>query len=650
MGLTDYTNRPKDPNGNGTGGNGNPNNPGNPPGNPNDPFDPNNPNFPFNMMGIVVHHGGGNTPTPTANKDDQMIEIVINYNEKFKNEPKVLFRDEIIEQLLSILIGKNKPNALMVGMAGTGKTAIVETLAGMLENNDPLIPDQLKGYTVFELPISNIVAGKSLVGELEKSLNAIIAWMEDPDNKAILFLDEIHQLLNGSNIYATISQILKPALARGNLHVIGATTLQEANNLSKDPALARRFSRVLVDELTRPQTIEILHNIKPGFLMHYKTISIQDDLLEQVAILADQYRPTGSHRPDNAITLLDRSIGDAIIKRKIQMANLQKQVDNDPNDVAAAAALQAMQSMPVVNITATQVTKTAIALATGNSKKDVVDMTHAKDAFIRIKGQDTAVTETLKMMQRRETNLFPSKRPITMLFIGPSGVGKTEISKIIAQELTGQPPIILNMTEYSSDATINRIIGSPPGYVGSDSNAEMPFDKLESNPYSIILLDEFEKAHPAVQRLFYTVFDEGTLTDNHGKVIDFSKSIIIATTNAGYQEIKNNLGFGVKANTDDNASVKDLSRWFDPALLNRFMHRIQFNPISKEVYRQILQDTYKRESDRINKENRKLHLDPDLPNDKLDELTDKSYNQAFGARPAFQTVKEYIEDVVFSTP
>ena len=256
MGLTDYTNRPKDPNGNGTGGNGNPNNPGN----PNDPFDPNNPNFPFNMMGIVVHHGGGGKPTPTANKDDQMIEIVINYNEKFKNEPKVLFRDEIIEQLLSILIGKNKPNALMVGMAGTGKTAIVETLAGMLENNDPLIPDQLKGYTIFELPISKIVAGKSLVGELEQGLNAIIAWMEDPDNKAILFLDEIHQLQNGSNIYATISQILKPALARGNLHVIGATTLQEANNLSKDPAFARRFSRVLVDELTRPQTIEILQN------------------------------------------------------------------------------------------------------------------------------------------------------------------------------------------------------------------------------------------------------------------------------------------------------------------------------------------------------------------------------------------------------
>lgn len=631
MGLTDFTNPPRrdddDPNING----GNGNNGGIPP---------------FGGMGILIAQPNGGGKQKGAQQD--VSELFINYNEKFKNHSKVLFRDEVIEQLLSILIGKDKPNGLLIGPAGTGKTAIVETIATMLANNDPLIPDQIKDYTIWELPLSNVVAGASLVGQLEDNVKMVVDKMSDPDEKAILFIDEIHQLINGNQTYDKIAQILKPALARGNLHVIGATTLQEANNLMSDPAFNRRFSRVIVDELSRTQTVEILKSAKQSFINHYISIAINDDLLETVSVLADQYRPAGSHRPDNALTLLDRTIGEAIINRKVQINNLQTKVNNDPNDVVSQNMLTMLQSAPTIPITENQVKKTAISLATGNSKRDAIDMNHVKMSFARIKGQDEATEECLKMMARSESNLFPKKSPTTMMFIGPSGVGKTEIAKIIAQEMTGHEPIILNMTEYSDPSTINRIIGAPAGYVGSDSHAELPFDGLEANPFAVILLDEFEKAHPAVQRLFYTVFDEGVLVDNHGKKIDFSKAIIIATTNAANQEAKNKLGFG----TDDathKASIKELSKFFDPALLNRFNHRVQFNKISKDVYKSIIEDIYARESARIIADN-KVSLPANIPDDELDEIVKTSYHEEFGARPAFQAVKKFIEDQVFAQP
>lgn len=631
MGLTDFTNPPRrdddDPNVNG----GNGNNGGIPP---------------FGGMGILIAQPNGGGKQKGAQQD--VSELFINYNEKFKNHSKVLFRDEVIEQLLSILIGKDKPNGLLIGPAGTGKTAIVETIATMLANNDPLIPDQIKDYTIWELPLSNVVAGASLVGQLEDNVKMVVDKMSDPDEKAILFIDEIHQLINGNQTYDKIAQILKPALARGNLHVIGATTLQEANNLMSDPAFNRRFSRVIVDELSRTQTVEILKSAKQSFINHYISIAINDDLLETVSVLADQYRPAGSHRPDNALTLLDRTIGEAIINRKVQINNLQTKVNNDPNDIVSQNMLTMLQSAPTIPITENQVKKTAISLATGNSKRDAIDMNHVKMSFARIKGQDEATEECLKMMARSESNLFPKKSPTTMMFIGPSGVGKTEIAKIIAQEMTGHEPIILNMTEYSDPSTINRIIGAPAGYVGSDSHAELPFDGLEANPFAVILLDEFEKAHPAVQRLFYTVFDEGVLVDNHGKKIDFSKAIIIATTNAANQEAKNKLGFG----TDDathKASIKELSKFFDPALLNRFNHKVQFNKISKDVYKSIIEDIYARESARIIADN-KVSLPANIPDDELDEIVKTSYHEEFGARPAFQAVKKFIEDQVFAQP
>lgn len=565
-------------------------------------------------------------------------ELIINYNEKFKSAGTILFRDEIIQQTLAILIGKNKPNTLLVGSAGVGKTKIVEDLAYRLASNDALIPDKLKDYTIYELPLSNIVAGSSFVGQLEEKVKAVIEFMSDKKNKAILFIDEIHMLVGDNQTYDKIAQILKPALARGDIRTIGATTLQESQNFMKDPALNRRFTRLIVDEFSREQTITILKQAKAGFFKHYSNkISIDDAILETCAILADQYKTAGSHRPDNALTLLDRSIGEAIITRKV----MEEKAKNDP------ALLQAIKSVPLIPITEKQIKTTAVKLMTGNNKKDDLNIDSLRAKLSAIKGQNEIIEKMITILKRNDLALFPKTTPLTIMFAGTSGVGKTEVTKIIADELTGVKPIILNMTEYHSPASINRIIGAPAGYVGSDSNAELPFDCLESNPYQVILLDEFEKCDKAVQRLFMSAFEEGYIETAKGKTVDFSKSIIIATTNAGHKTTSHSLGFGNNAKSESKASViKELSSWFDTELLNRFQDILTFNEIGKDIYRQIIVELYRKEVARIRTEKKRISLLDDIPDDVLDDIVETTYVPEFGARPARNAVRDYIEQQV----
>lgn len=590
-------------------------------------------------------NGSGGLPpgfvpaTSLQGQNNTATDILIDYNKKFKDADPALFRDGVIQQTMAVLIGKDKPNALLIGPAGVGKTKIPEHLAKMLANDDPLLPAALLGKTIYELPLSCVVAGASLVGQVEQNVKDIVEFASDPANKAILFIDEIHQLVNGNQTYDKIAQILKPAMARGDICVIGATTVQEAINLADDPAFNRRFSKLIVDELTQEQTIQILLNAKSGFCKHYgNKISIDDSLMPVVVAIADQYSSAGSHRPDNALTLLDRTIGDSIIAQKI----LEQKAQSDPN------LLMLIKSNPIIPITEKQLRKTAIRLMTGHSKKENLDIAHLTDSLSAIKGQDDIIQELIKILRRDDRNLFPRTKPLTMLFAGTSGVGKTEVVKIIAKELTGVNPIILNMGEYHSSASINRIIGAPAGYIGYDSHGELPFDALDSNPYQIILLDEFEKCHKSVQELFMSAFEEGIIKTNRGKVIDFSKSIIIATTNAAHTTERRSLGF---VDADDKKSlsstVNDLSKCFDYALLNRFQNRIfTFHSLSKDVYRVILADKYHKLVAEIRKNNRRVQLPDDIPDDDLDKLVADTYVSAFGARPAENAVREYIEESV----
>jgi ATP-dependent Clp protease ATP-binding subunit ClpA len=560
-------------------------------------------------------------------------DYLINYNEKFKDDDPVLFRDSVVEQTLSCLIGRNKPNALLIGAAGVGKTKIVENIAWRLTNNEQSIPEQLRGYTIWELPISNLVNDSGLVGDVERKTKSVLEFSANPDNKVILFIDEIHTLVeirSGANSYSKIAQIMKPFLARGDMRVIGATTLQESKNLMHDPAFNRRFTRLIVDELSPSQTTEILKKLQDAMVEHYHhRILLGDSVIEDIVKIADEYKTIGSHRPDNALTLLDRSMADAYI-------NYLKKLEEENKTV---------EDIPTMELSVGQMRKTAMRIMTGNNEKVEVSKETLRKSLQIIKGQDETKDYLLDAIERDNLNVYPRTKPLTILFAGSSGVGKTEVSKILARELTSLEPIILNMTEYNDAASIARIVGAPPGYIGYDSKAELPFDILESNPYQVILLDEFEKADRSVQRLFMSVFDEGYIKTSKGSHVDFTKSIIIATTNAGYTDRKESIGFAKGDSETAGASVSDLSKYFDIELLNRFTKILNFNFITRELYEEIMRDTYRRQIQQIKETKPEYCFMPDeLPEEDLDKMVEETYSQEFGARPVSPTVQKYIED------
>lgn len=600
-----------------------------------------NNNNPFNG-GIPM---SGPITLPPVDDEDDVLDLIINYNEKFKNEDDTLFRDETIKQTLSVLIGRDKPNPLLIGPAGVGKTKIVEDIAKKLANDDTLIPDSLKGYTIYELPLSNIVSGSSLVGQLEQKLKDVISFIKDKKNKAILFIDEIH-LIMGRETYNTVAQILKPELARGEIKLITATTNQEVRSLDDDPAFNRRFTRIIVDELTRDQTTKILQHIKPTYENHYKNIIIKDDVLKYTAEIADNYFDNSLHRPDNAITLLDRTLANLIIDRNELLVNLEKEGNTQ--------ILDALKQNPAIMLSKKALQNTAINLITGHSKPEETNYEKLAEDFKKIKGQENIIEEIIKILKRKELNLFVSnedenRQPLTILFAGQSGVGKTEIATLIAKATTGSKPITLNMTEFTSPAEINKIIGSPRGYIGSDSNEELPFDILATNPYQVILLDEFEKCHPSVKSLFMQVFDKGELKTNRGKAIDFSKSIIIATTNAGDNGIVNTIGFNRTDERNIQEQVSSLEEYFDPALLGRFDYLLRFNQISKNIYKEILSSTYENKIKKIKENQPHLTIEDTLTEEEINNLADKSFVANLGARPAKKTVENYIEEKVMDT-
>ena len=584
--------------------------------------------------------GAGNVPAfPVAQANDGIDQYLVNLNEKHKNSQPILYREAVIEQTMGILITAKKPNVILIGAAGVGKTAIAEDIARRITNNDPSVPDALKDHTLYELPLANLVAGAMYQGMVEENIKTVIEFLEK--SKAIVFIDEIHMLLSGDNSYQKVAQILKPALARGTIKVVGATTSQEYKNLQTDPAFNRRFSRVLVDEFTQDQTKDILTTMIPVFVKHYgPLIQLGPDIIQTATIIADQYHAPGNHRPDTAITLLDRSIATAIMARKKQ----EQAAANDPNLLAA------INAVPFIPVTESIIKKTARRIMMGVAKSNDFDVDELKQSMTVIKGQDDVVDHVLDKLYRRSLGLRTPKQPLSFLFAGPSGVGKTEITRIVARELTQCDPIILNMTEYNSSADITRIIGAPPGYVGYSEHSELPFDILETNPYQIILLDEFEKSHPSIQALFMSVLDDGVLTMAKGNTIDFSNSIIIATTNAGHTANAKTLGFtqskAVKSHQND---VSMLSKYFRPEILNRFSAIYTFNPISKETYREILQDKFLREKARLMKERPGTTLPDVIPDDVLDDMVDKTYAEEFGARPAAKAVNEFIEDCVMAT-
>lgn len=579
---------------------------------------------------------------PTLTGGSDINDMLINYNETYKSATPALFRDEIVTQTMSIISSSRKPNALLVGPAGVGKTAIVEEIARRITNKEASVPPQLANTTIYELPIATLVAGAGVVGDLENRITEIIKFAQDANNDALLFIDEIHLIADSNNTtYAKIAQILKPAMARGYIRVIAATTMGEAKKLDDDPAFKRRFSSVIVDELTREQTRQILDIVLPGMLTHYQNkVTVAPDVLDEIVMTADRLMSTG-HRPDTAITLLDRALSHSVISHH---AAIQEALAS--GNTTSAQMLQQITHIP---LTAKRLNAIAMLLVTGQSQPPHLDAQALETELSRLRGQEEVLPRIVDALRRRELNIFPQTRPTSWLFAGASGVGKSETTTIISQMVTGQKPIILNMAEYHDSASINRIIGSPTGYVGSDSAKERPFDTLASNPYRVIVLDEFEKANMSVQRLFLSALDTGEIQMANGPAIDLSRCIVIATTNAGRQKLSGSqMGFGDhKHSVSKQSLTKELQKSFDAELLGRFDDLIAFMPLGADDYAQILRDEYDRQVKRICAERPDLSFDP-IDDDTINRLVDETWLVDQGARPAIRAIRALIEDMLLA--
>lgn len=589
-------------------------------------------------------------------QDEGDAGLLINYNELAKKGKfsEALFRDAQIMQVLSVLASKKKPNALLTGDAGVGKTQIVEEIARRLVNDDPIVNGMLKGVTLYELPLGKIVSGSSFIGQLEEKLYQIIDFAQDPKNKAIIFIDEIHQIMGSETnpTYNKLAQILKPALGRGHLRVIGATTTQEAVTFLSDPAFSRRWSDVQVPELSPEQTADIVLNIRDAFQKHHNVV-LPDHVIEQAVAIGDEFKQYGSHRPDSTITLIDKAMSDARIKR----IKLKEDAKADPSLQHIITA----QPRPVINVK--QLKQSALSLLTGDEKMFEQNADLLENTLdTQIIGQETAKTAVVDAVKRLGLRLTKRKRPVSFLFAGPSGTGKTEIAKQITEAVFGSKDrmVYVNMSEFSNAASMTRIIGSSAGYVGSDSKQELPFDTLENNPYQVILLDEFEKAHTDVQRFFMQALDEGVVKTNRNKEIDFSRTIMIATTNAGVIDLgKRSVGFTQEEEPERSNEdiIRMLQGSFDTELLNRFEKLIAFTPIKKEDYTQILAVKYNKLIEEAQANRKDLmfspaHIDVNqaLSNDKLLELAEQSYTPASNGRPAERTVREHIENTILDNP
>lgn len=565
-------------------------------------------------------------------------ELLVNYNEKFKDAQPTLFRDDIIKNCQSVLISKLKPNPLLLGPAGVGKTRIVEDIARRIANDDPTVAQKLKNTTIYELPLSTLIAGQSHVGQLEQRITKLIDYATDEDNDVIIFIDEIHQIFKSSDpILSKVAQSLKPALARGDMRVIGATTLSEGRSIKTDPALQRRFTTIAVPELSPEQTLHILEMVAPSYSDHHDNIiTIDKSILPSVVSLADTYNRGKNHRPDNALTLLDRSVSRSVIKHSHLIAD---------------------GVLDTIALKYSECERTALALHTGKNNYQPVNIAEcADDLKGTILGQDHIIDPLIDSIARYDLKLFNNTKPLSILFAGPSGTGKTHTAKIISQHLTDEDPIILNMSEYTESSAVNRILGASAGYVGFDSNQELPFDSLATNPRRVIILDEIEKADIKVIRTFLSVFDEGYLTTAKGDIIDFSACVIIATTNAGAETLINDgRGFGFNTqsekNLDHNTIKKALSPYFDSEFLGRFSHIFAYKSIDKATYTDIIKLNFAQLIATMRQDySPHANLFPDELDDTIASyFAEHNYHKAHGARSAAKVVRTYIENVVMDS-
>ncbi|MCY7058108.1 ATP-dependent Clp protease ATP-binding subunit, partial [Streptococcus pneumoniae] len=581
----------------------------------------------------------------------------------------VIGRDDEIIRVIEILNRRTKNNPVLIGEPGVGKTAVVEGLAQKIVDGD--VPHKLQGKQVIRLDVVSLVQGTGIRGQFEERMQKLMEEIRKRED-IILFIDEIHEIVgagSASDGNMDAGNILKPALARGELQLVGATTLNEYRIIEKDAALERRMQPVKVDEPTVDETITILKGIQKKY-EDYHHVQYTDAAIEAAATLSNRYIQD-RFLPDKAIDLLDEAgskmnltlnfVDPKVIdQRLIEAENLKSQATREEDFEKAAyfrdqiAKYKEMQKKKITDQDTPIISEKTIEhiieqktnIPVGDLKeKEQSQLIHlAEDLKSHVIGQDDAVDKIAKAIRRNRVGLGTPNRPIgSFLFVGPTGVGKTELSKQLAIELFGSADSMIrfDMSEYMEKHSVAKLVGAPPGYVGYDEAGQLT-EKVRHNPYSLILLDEVEKAHPDVMHMFLQVLDDGRLTDGQGRTVSFKDAIIIMTSNAGTGKTEASVGFGATREGRTNSVLGELGNFFSPEFMNRFDGIIEFKALSKDNLLQIVELMLADVNKRLSSNNIRL----DVTDKVKEKLVDLGYDPKMGARPLRRTIQDYIEDTI----
>ena len=616
------------------------------------------------------NRGSAQTPPPSQEKG-LLEEFGINVTEIARRgdiDP-VIGRDDEIIRVIEILNRRTKNNPVLIGEPGVGKTAVVEGLAQKIVDGD--VPHKLQGKQVIRLDVVSLVQGTGIRGQFEERMQKLMEEIRKRED-IILFIDEIHEIVgagSASDGNMDAGNILKPALARGELQLVGATTLNEYRIIEKDAALERRMQPVKVDEPTVDETITILKGIQKKY-EDYHHVQYTDAAIEAAATLSNRYIQD-RFLPDKAIDLLDEAgskmnltlnfVDPKVIdQRLIEAENLKSQATREEDFEKAAyfrdqiAKYKEMQKKKITDQDTPIISEKTIEhiieqktnIPVGDLKeKEQSQLIHlAEDLKSHVIGQDDAVDKIAKAIRRNRVGLGTPNRPIgSFLFVGPTGVGKTELSKQLAIELFGSADSMIrfDMSEYMEKHSVAKLVGAPPGYVGYDEAGQLT-EKVRHNPYSLLLLDEVEKAHPDVMHMFLQVLDDGRLTDGQGRTVSFKDAIIIMTSNAGTGKTEASVGFGAAREGRTNSVLGELGNFFSPEFMNRFDGIIEFKALSKDNLLQIVELMLADVNKRLSSNNIRL----DVTDKVKEKLVDLGYDPKMGARPLRRTIQDYIEDTI----
>lgn len=603
---------------------------------------------------------------------------------KGKLDP-IVGRDSQIKRMITILNRRGKNNPVLIGEAGVGKTAIVEGLAQKIVSEE--VPDSLLDKRIIMLDIAGMVAGTKYRGEFEERLKKVMAELQD-DKSTIVFIDELHLIVGAGSAEGSLDagNILKPALARGKIQVIGATTTDEyRKHIEKDSALERRFQSVMVPETNQAETLAILRGLKKHF-EEFHGVEISDEVLENTVEMAKRY-VADRNMPDKAIDLLDEASAHLRVGRgktdpaerklikdtKLMTIRMEEAVDTADYEKAALykqklsqlqdsldALRKKQSSKKRLNLTTDDIAE-VIAIMTGipvtkvmkSEQKQLVNLETTLSAHVI--GQQEAVSAVASAIRRNRAGISNEKRPIgSFVFLGPTGVGKTELARVIAREFFGSEKALIkiDMSEFAEKHTVSRLVGAPAGYVGYEDAGELT-EKVRRQPYSLVLFDEIEKAHPDVFHALLQILEDGTLTDAKGRKIDFSNTIIIMTGNIGAEKLQKEVTLGFSTSTKDDekqldvlhernkASVQEaLKRFMRPELINRIDKIIVFRALSKDIVRAIV-DVQLAD---LQKRLQKRHIGLQVSKKAKEWLLEKGYDQKYGVRPLRRVIQDEIED------